>query len=276
MTQKINVGSRQLGARIRLFCLPYAGGSAAIYKDWQKAVPAELQICPIELPGRGLRSREPLPHSIPELAREIASALDLHNDKPLALFGHSMGAAIAYEVARNLEAKNNRALCVLIVSGARAPFLERKKPGVGDLSDSEFLDHIRDLNGTPPEVLADQELMAVLLPMLRRDFINCERYRLENPHVLRTPITALAGDGDVDISISDVEAWSALTVGRFLAQSFPGDHFFIKSEEVAVIAAVTSILLGPSAKSDGSMSRISGAVEATTGRIAVRDDLPLI
>jgi medium-chain acyl-[acyl-carrier-protein] hydrolase len=269
MTQKINAGARQLGARIRIFCLPYAGGSAAIYKDWQKTVPAELQVCPIELPGRGSRSREPIPRSIPELAREIASALDLHNDKPLALFGHSMGAAIAYEVARNLEAKNNRALCALIVSGARAPFLERKKPGVGDLPDSEFLEHLRDLNGTPPEILADQELMALLLPMLRRDFINCECYRLEKLHVLRTPITALAGDGDVDISISDVEAWSALTVGRFRALRFPGDHFFIKSEEAAVTAAVTSILLGPSAQSDGSMSQRISAVETTTGRIGV-------
>ena len=144
------------------------------------------------------------------------------------------------------------------------------------MSDWDFLDHIRDLNGTPPEVLADQELMAVLLPMLRRDFMICDHYRLEDMHVLRTPITALAGDRDVDIPITDVEAWSALTAGRFRSLSFPGDHFFIKSEKAAVLAAVTSILLGARAQSDGALRQVSGAVRSTTGRIAVSDDLHLI
>jgi medium-chain acyl-[acyl-carrier-protein] hydrolase len=232
------------GISTRLFCLPYAGGSSAIYREWQKQVVPKVQICPVELPGRGRRSTESLPVSIPELASEIASSLHAHEKTPFALFGHSMGAGIAYEIARNLEASGNRSLSCLIVSGSRAPFLPRIKPALSNLSDADFLDHIRQLNGTPPEVLANAELMSVVLPILRSDFKICEEYELKEKHPLRTPITALAGEEDPDISNADVEAWGTLTTGRFGTRKFPGDHFFIKSSEAAVVSAVNDTLVG--------------------------------
>jgi medium-chain acyl-[acyl-carrier-protein] hydrolase len=227
----------------RLFCLPYAGGSSAIYQGWQKQVASQLQICAVELPGRGWRSTESLPLSIPELAHEIASSLHAQGKTPFALFGHSMGAGIAYEIARNLEAAGNRYLSCLIVSGSPAPFLPKTKPAFSNLSDPDFLDHIRQLNGTPPEILANAELMSVVLPILRSDFKICEEYNLKEKHALRIPITALAGEEDPDISIADVEAWGALTTGRFETLQFPGDHFFIKSSEAAVVSAVNDTLV---------------------------------
>jgi surfactin synthase thioesterase subunit len=232
------------GISTRLFCLPYAGGSAAIYQEWQKQVAPQFQICAVELPGRGWRSAESLPLSIHKLAHEIASWLHAHGKTPFALFGHSMGAAIAYEIARNLEAAGNRSLYCLIVSGSSAPFLPRRKRAISDLSDPDFLDHIRQLNGTPPEILANAELMSVVLPVLRSDFKICEEYVPEESHALRTPITALAGEKDPDISVADVEAWGTLTTGRFETLKFPGDHFFLKSSEAAVVAAVSDTLVG--------------------------------
>jgi surfactin synthase thioesterase subunit len=224
---------------IHLFCIPYAGGSAAVYRDWQNQAPRWLEIHPIELPGRGRLSSVALPQSIPQLAQQITSSLDAEGDAPFALFGHSMGAAIAYEVARNLEIRGSKLLRRLIVSGARAPFLPRMSSGTSDLTDLEFLDLLRDLNGTPPDVLDDAELMEVLLPIIRSDFAISEKYFLKKKHVLQIPITVLAGDGDPYISVDDAEAWGKLTVAPLRIVRFPGDHFFIASDEASVIAAVS-------------------------------------
>jgi medium-chain acyl-[acyl-carrier-protein] hydrolase len=234
----------QSNAMVRLFCLPYAGGNGAMFRGWQSQSPAWLQICPIELPGRGWRSADAMPQSIPELAHDIAYSLHAHSNIPFALFGHSMGASIAYEVVRALEKLGNRELFRLIVSAARAPFLDRLTPRTSDLSDGDFLEHIRNLGATPSEVLANPELMAVLLPMLRVDFAICERYSPNGVYAIKTPLTAFAGTEDPDIPVSDVEAWGRISAANFGIRRFPGGHFFIKSNEAAVVAAVVNELRG--------------------------------
>src|ERR1700738_4476769 len=162
--------SLRTGAALRLFCFPYAGGSAAIYQDWQQHAPNWLQICPVELPGRGRLCAENPSGSIPALAAAITSALYPYTNTPYALFGHSMGALIAFEVACGLEAGGRATPC--------------RTPPVGHLADPEFLAHVRDLNGTPTEVLANKELMDVLLPVLRADFALCEQYRMRGLQLL--------------------------------------------------------------------------------------------
>jgi len=242
--QFFNRKASQSDTLVRLFCLPYAGGNGAVFRGWQSKSPAWLQICPIELPGRGWRFADVMPRSIPELAHDIACSLRAHSDIPFALFGHSMGASIAYEVVRSLEGSRNRALCRLIVSAARAPFLDRLTLRTSDLSDGDFLEHVRNLGATPSEVLANPELMAVLLPMLRVDFAICERYSPSGLYAIKTPITAFAGTEDPDISVSDVEAWGRISTTNFEIRRFPGGHFFIKSNEAAVVAAVVNELRG--------------------------------
>lgn len=239
---------------IRLFCFPYAGGSgAAIYRQWQQHAPRWLQICPVELPGRGWLCTEAPFRSLPELAAEITSALYAYTDTPCALFGHSMGALIAYEVACNLEAAGKKQLRKLIASGARAPFLARMRPPVSNLPAPEFLAHVRDMNGTPAEVLADGELMEALLPVLRADFSMCEQYRIGRPLLLRAPITTLAGLEDEEITEPDVRAWKQLTSGAFRCLWFPGDHFYIRENMTSIVNAISDEL-SPAA----AFARLSG------------------
>ena len=225
-------------ASIRLFCIPYAGGSASLYNDWVVSAPDWLQVCSVELPGRGRLGAESLPTSLIELAQTISSAVYPYTDKPYAIFGHSMGALLAYEVASQLESLGRNQLCRLFVSGCGAPFIPRKKPPVSHLPDTELLDHLRAMQGTPEEILAHPELIDLLLPVLRSDFAICEEYRLFRVHVLQAALTALSGERDEDISESDTQLWKRLTRGDFRSLTFPGGHFFLKESENDVLSAV--------------------------------------
>jgi medium-chain acyl-[acyl-carrier-protein] hydrolase len=230
---------------VRLFCIPFAGGSASFYDGWLASAPRWLQVCPIELPGRGWLSSEPLPTSLSKLAREISSALYPYTDVPYAIFGHSMGALLAYEVASHLESSGRLQLRRLFVSGSRAPFVPHKEPPVSDLPDAEFWRHIRDMQGTPEEILAQPELTELLLPLLRSDFAICEQYRLQHAYFLQAPVTALSGEQDERAPISDMQMWGRLTSSGFRSLEFSGGHFFLKENESAVINAVCSELAAP-------------------------------
>ena len=223
---------------VRLFCIPYAGGSASIYDEWARTAPDWLQICPIELPGRGWLRREPLFESLNELAKAITSAIYPYTNTPYAIFGHSMGALLAYEIASSLESVGRHLLQKLFVSGSRAPFLPRKRPPVSHLSDVEFLDLIRQMRGTPEEVLTHLEFMDILLPILRSDFVNCDQYRFTLRPSLHVPITTLNGEQDNDIPENDVQLWSRLTIGRFQSFTFPGGHFFIKNCRENIVSTI--------------------------------------
>jgi medium-chain acyl-[acyl-carrier-protein] hydrolase len=230
---------------VRLFCIPFAGGSASFYDGWLASAPPWLQVCPIELPGRGWLSSEPLPISLSKLAHEISSALYRYTDVPYAIFGHSMGALLAYEVASHLESSGRLQLRRLFVSGSRAPFVSHKEPRVSDLPDAEFWEHIRDLQGTPEEILAQPDLIELLLPVLRSDFALCEQYRLQHAYFLQAPVTALSGEQDKRTLIKDVQMWGRLTTGGFRCLEFSGGHFFLKESESAVISAVCNELAAP-------------------------------
>jgi surfactin synthase thioesterase subunit len=223
---------------IRLFCIPYAGGSASLYSDWVVSAPDWLQVCSVELPGRGWLGTEPFATSLIELAQIICSALYPCTDVPYAIFGHSMGGLLAYEVASQLESLGRHQLCTLFVSGCRAPFMPGKRRPVSHLPDAELLESIRAMQGTPEEILDHPEFAKVVLPVLRSDFGLCERYRLHRVHLLQSPVVTLSGGQDEDASESDMQMWRKLTTGEFRSFTFPGGHFFFKENHNNVIGLV--------------------------------------
>jgi surfactin synthase thioesterase subunit len=192
----------------------------------------------VELPGRGWLGAEVLVTSSVELAQIITSALYPYTDIPYAIFGHSMGALLAYEVASQLESSGRHQLCGLFVSACRAPFTPGTKPPVSHLPDAELLDHIRAMQGTPEEILADPELTELLLPVLRSDFALCEQYRLRHVHLLQSPIITLSGEQDEDTRESEMQMWRRLTTAEFRSLRFPGGHFFFKDDQNDVIGIV--------------------------------------
>jgi medium-chain acyl-[acyl-carrier-protein] hydrolase len=232
-------------ADVRLFCFPYAGGSALVYRGWAAQLPSSIEVCPVQLPGRFNRAGEPALRSATELVRLLATELAPELDKPFAFFGHSMGAFIAFELARLLERQRGLSPRHLFASGRRAPQLPEANPRqTSDLGDAEFVAELRRLQGTPKEVLDNPELMELAMPLLRADFKLCERYEFAPGPLLRCPVTAFGGLQDLEVGDA-VAGWRAQTTGPFALHMLPGDHFFIQSQAPALIAAVGRALTGP-------------------------------
>jgi len=225
--------------RLRLFCLPYAGGGAAAYRAWADGLPPEIEVCRIELPGRGSRFAEPRFKSAAELVRAAADGLRPHLDPPFALFGHSMGALLAFELARELRRRGRPLPALLLVAGHEAPQCPDPDPPLSHLPDSEFVEEIRRrYDGIPAEVLAEPELLDLLLPVLRDDVALLERYRYSEEPPLDCPISCLGGEEDRRVSRESLEAWRDQTVRSFALRLIPGGHFFIESARAAVLRAV--------------------------------------
>lgn len=229
-------------ARIRLFCLPYAGGGSAIFRHWSKEFLYPIELVPALLPGRESRVREPgytqLDKLVETLAREIAPYLD----KPFAFFGHSMGAAISFELTRRLRDERGIEPEHLFVSGRRSPQTPRRDPYIHDLPEPEFVEQIERMNGTPREVLDHPELMALLIPMLRADFAVCYSYVYAPGKPLRCPITVLGGTRDEEAPPDKLDLWREETTGDFSLHLLEGDHFFINQRQAEICRIITMAL----------------------------------
>jgi medium-chain acyl-[acyl-carrier-protein] hydrolase len=219
--------SPQPQSRLRLFCFPYAGGGAPIFRSWPRELPPTVDVCAIQLPGRGPRMMEKPFSRMPALVSALTDALLPLLDKPFAFFGHSMGAWISFELARRLQSKHAIEPLHLFVSGAGAPRVPSRELPLHDLPEAEFIEALGSLNGTPKELLESEELMQLMLPILRADFAVCETYTYKNAPTLNCPITAFGGLQDRRLYKSDIKAWSEETNSAFSMQMFPGDHFFL-------------------------------------------------
>ena len=181
----------------------------------------------MQLPGRESRFREAPFTRMSDAVEQAAGVLERHLDLPFALFGHSMGAILCFELARLLRSRYGVGPIHLFVSARRAPQFPDPRPPLHPLPDARFIAEIdRRYNGLPREVLANTELMELLLPMLRADVQMIETYAYEPDLPLDCPITAFGGLEDNDLRIEDLDGWRAHTNSHFEAKLFPGDHFF--------------------------------------------------
>jgi medium-chain acyl-[acyl-carrier-protein] hydrolase len=229
-------------ARLRLFCFPYAGGSASIYSGWSKSLPETVEVCAVQLPGRGSRLLEKAMSRMPELVEAVAQALRPQLDKPFAFFGHSMGATISFELARRLRQEGQAEPVHLFVSGSRAPQARNREPATYDLPEAEFMDELRRLKGTPAEVLEHPELMSLMMPVLRADFALIQTYAYKAAAPLSCPITAFGGLQDEAVSERQLQAWQAQTSAQFSLEMIEGDHFFIHSSQKRLLASLAKEL----------------------------------
>ncbi|HEX5709308.1 MAG TPA: thioesterase II family protein [Pyrinomonadaceae bacterium] len=229
-------------AALRLFCLPYAGGGAYIYRDWAEHLPAKVEVCPIQLPGRGNRLREAPATRMAPLVEAIAGAITPLLDKPFAIFGHSMGALIGFELARFLGREHGKVPSHLFVSGRSAPQVPDADKRTYDLPEPEFIEELRRLNGTPQEVLDHPELMQMMIPILRADFETIQTYEYQAGRPLDCPISAMGGIQDPDVTRQDLEAWREETSGPFTLRMFPGGHFLINTARPMLLQAITKEL----------------------------------
>ena len=226
-------------AHLRLFCFPYAGAGAGIFHHWAQYLPATVEVCPIQLPGRGSRLLETAFRDLSLLVKAAGEALLPYLDKRFSFFGHSMGATIGFELARLLSTEHSIEPAHLFVSGRRAPQLIDDEPTTYDLAEPEFLKELRRLNGTPKDVLDHPELMQLLLPALRADFEMIQTYAYVPGRPLDCSITAFGGLDDKNVTREQIEAWRQQTTARFWCEMFAGDHFFIHEAQTRLLQSLS-------------------------------------
>ncbi len=236
------------GARLRLFCFPYAGGGASVFRTWQARMPDGIAVVPARLPGRESRTSEPPIDRIDLMRIAVLEAIRPHLDRPFALFGHSMGAMIAFELARELRREKLPMPEGLLVAAARAPQLRRGYTPPPAPSDEEFLQELRNLDGLPREVLDNKDLLRHLLPALKADSALGRLYTYTDEPPLDLPIRAYNGIEDKRLPRQVVDAWREQTTASFALREFAGGHFFMHTAEeefLKILAEDLNHLLQP-------------------------------
>lgn len=229
-------------ARVRLVCLPHAGGGASAFRAWPAELPSWLDVCALHLPGRESRIDERPPASCGEVATAVVDALDALPPAPCALFGHSLGAWLALEVARAMAGRGRPAPVRVFVSASPPPREAPRQPGLSRAPPEELLRYLHGLEGTPGEAVQNTELRELALAAVRTDLALAEGYvdRLE-PR-LTSPVSAFGGDSDPFVRPGVLGGWAAYTEGECSVRTFPGGHFYLRESRSEVLAAVTRLL----------------------------------
>jgi len=237
---------RREGGAIRLFALPYAGGDTSIFARWDDELPREIELCPVQLPGRGRRALEPAYDELGPLVGALADALAPVVGEPFALFGHSMGALVCFELARELRRRGRPLPCHLLASGRPAPQLPRRYGPLSHLPDAEFVDQLHRRYGyaRPPDDGQLAELLALMVPTLRADVKVSDGYTYADEAPLDCPITAFGGLADATVTRDELVAWQHQTRARFETRMLPGGHFYLESEWGFLVRFIANTLQG--------------------------------
>ncbi|MFD9574662.1 thioesterase II family protein [Streptomyces sp. NPDC059982] len=220
--------------RLRLVCFPHVGGGASFFQPWAERTPDDVQLMAVRYPGREDRLLEEPATNMRDLAEPLVRACAGMRDLPLAFFGHSMGAAVAFEVAWRLEREYGAALSCLFVSARPGPGRDGLGLRYHEMTDEELLESISGLGGTRSAVLDNPELRELVLPAIRADYGLIARYRAPSTR-LNAPITVYSGDSDTDVDEAAVAAWSKVTASAFAARSFEGGHFYLTEKTPALL-----------------------------------------
>ena len=226
-------------ARMRLITFPYAGGGPSVFSAWPRSLPSDVELCAVLMPGRETRLLEAPIARWDGLIDQLIATVAPWMDRPTMFFGHSLGAIVAFELARQLPAGLRPLLLHLFVSGRRAPHVLLNEPTTYNLPEPEFVRELKRLAGTPEEVLQSPEMMEVYLPLLRADFALSETYAYQDGAPLTIPISAYGGDTDSHVSTDDVAAWRRYTIGAFRHVTLAGGHFFLNDNRSALLSQLT-------------------------------------
>lgn len=231
-------------APINIFCLPYAGGSAGIYREWQAATPKWVNVIPIHLPARGVRQRMTPIHDWQLLLDLIVTDLKPYLDFPFAIYGHSMGALIGLELAHAIRSRFRLTPAWMGVSACAAPSRRQRQEQWLTCPREELIAEMKALNGTSSELLENHEFMDMLLPMLRADFHLCGTHRYRKRVPLNSPMLVMSGSEDLEVSgeRENLMAWAEEVDGEFDLKMLNAGHFFINSHGAEVIHEVTAAL----------------------------------
>ena len=215
-------------AALRIFCLPYAGRGASVYRRWWEGSDRRVEFVPVQFPGRENRVRESLIDDLRELVESLAANIAPHTGRPYALFGHCMGASIAFELAHRLSDLTGHRPRHLVVAGCTPPHRQQAVPSARRRTDEELVTELRRLGGTPRAVLDNERLLAFALPVLRADWCVVDGYGYRPTPALDVPITVLGSTGDPDVATDELRQWDRHTNADTRVYVFPGDHFFVE------------------------------------------------
>jgi medium-chain acyl-[acyl-carrier-protein] hydrolase len=213
-----------------------------MFRSWPDGLPADVEVCPVLLPGRGTRMSEAPFTRMSPLVEALAHSLAPLLDKPFAFFGHSLGAWVGFELARQLRRRSGPPPVHLFVSAAGAPQIAGRGRPIHDLPEAEFLVELHRLNGIPKEVFENDEIMQIMLPVLRADFAVFETYAYSTEPPLDCAISSFGGLQDDRVSHADLEAWRDQTRAAFSSRMFAGDHFFLNPTAPAFLPALAQEL----------------------------------
>jgi surfactin synthase thioesterase subunit len=221
-------------AQLKLFCLPYSGASAMFYSPWRRKLPDWLSVRPLELPGRGMRMDEPLQTDITALAARLADEIAIETTEPYALFGHSLGGLLAFELSHALRARNLPAPLALFVSATAGPVRRDVSEYAQEKTDAQLIERLRELQGTSENVLGNRELMQLMLPILRADFLLCGSFVYGQREPLNVPIHVFGGKQD-SVSVEQLLDWQEETRTGFSLDMFEGHHFYLVEQQASLL-----------------------------------------
>jgi medium-chain acyl-[acyl-carrier-protein] hydrolase len=234
--------SKSASPSLRLFCFPFAGSSASIFRPWIDSLPAEVEVLAVQLPGRENRLREPCMREMEDIVQCLDDEIGSYLEPPFVLFGHSLGTLIAYQLLQRLERSGRSTAELFVASGGPAPHTCSAPDAPRRLTQNQILADLQRISGSHSELLNDPEVLALLLPMLQADFEIYANYRYREAPPLRCPIIALRGAADAYITHGSQAEWKQHTNGQFSFHTLPGRHLFMVDSSMALLALLNAYL----------------------------------